>query len=74
MVPFVPALIGGTSNEKLVTSSRPGQRAAVTNGRRVLAVLCPRSSPIVARVLAGSSVKGDTGGRTRNGAQRVPNG
>ena len=31
-MPFVPALIGGTSNEQLATASRPGQRAAVTNG------------------------------------------
>lgn len=39
------------------TASRPGQLAALTNGRRVL---------------AESSVKGDTGSRTRNRAQRVP--
>lgn len=56
---------------KLATALRPGQRAAVTNGRRVFVVSCPRSSPVVAYVLAGIGVKGDTGGRTRSAARRA---
>ena len=59
---------------QLATASRPSQRAAVTNGGRILAVLCSRLLSVVARVMAGSSVKGTPGSRTRNGAQRVPNG
>ena len=39
-------------NLNFVTASRPGQRAAVTNGRRVLAVSFPRLLSVVARVVA----------------------
>lgn len=71
-MPLVQVLSGGTSNEQIGDGFTTWPtRSAVTNGRRVFVVSCPRSSPVVAYVLAGIGVKGDTGGRTRSAARRA---